>query len=134
MQVGVFYLPPIVSRGEIEKGIADLRPDLYQQMLEELRERTPVRWLFAWTYNGLTPRDKIMRSLELFATKVPASLRGRACRRLRCYCLTRPMTLPSGSENCAIVGPSGMSIGGMTVFPPMLSALASVSSRLTTWT
>ena len=45
MQVSVFYLPSIVSRGEIEKGIADLRPDLYQQMLEELRERTPVRWL-----------------------------------------------------------------------------------------
>ncbi len=78
MQVSVFYLPSIVSRGEIEKGIADLSPDLYQQMLEELRERTPVRWLFAWTYNGLTPHDKIVRSLELFATKVPAALRGRA--------------------------------------------------------
>ena len=31
---------------------------------------TPIRWLFAWTYNGLMAHDKIMRSLDLFATKV----------------------------------------------------------------
>ncbi len=32
--------------------------------------QTPVRWLFAWTYNGLVPHEKLMRSLELFSTKV----------------------------------------------------------------
>jgi hypothetical protein len=31
---------------------------------------TPIRWLFAWTYNGLMPHAKLMRSLDLFATKV----------------------------------------------------------------
>lgn len=78
MPVSVFYLPSIASRGEIERGMADLRPDLYQQMLGELLEQTPVRWLFAWTYIGLKPYEKIMRPLELFATKVPTALRGRA--------------------------------------------------------
>jgi len=38
--------------------------------LKRLLSETPVQWLFAWTYNGLTPHDKIMRSLELFATEV----------------------------------------------------------------
>jgi alkanesulfonate monooxygenase SsuD/methylene tetrahydromethanopterin reductase-like flavin-dependent oxidoreductase (luciferase family) len=45
-------------------------PDSVSRQLERLLEQTPVRWLFAWTYNGLVPHDKIMRSLELFATKV----------------------------------------------------------------
>ena len=45
-------------------------PDSVSRQMEALLEQTPVRWLFAWTYIGLTPHDKIMRSLELFATKV----------------------------------------------------------------
>ena len=45
-------------------------PDSVTRQMEALLEQTPVRWLFAWTYNGLTPHGKIMRSLELFATKV----------------------------------------------------------------
>ncbi len=57
MQLTVFYLPSFALRGEIENGMAGLRPDLYQQMLEGLREWTPMRWLFAWTYSGLTPND-----------------------------------------------------------------------------
>jgi alkanesulfonate monooxygenase SsuD/methylene tetrahydromethanopterin reductase-like flavin-dependent oxidoreductase (luciferase family) len=44
--------------------------DTVTRSLERLQRDTPVRWLFAWTYNGLTPHAKIMRSLELFATKV----------------------------------------------------------------
>ena len=44
--------------------------DSVTRQMEALLERTPVRWLFAWTYNGLVPHGKIMRSLELFATKV----------------------------------------------------------------
>ncbi|MCH8008711.1 MAG: LLM class flavin-dependent oxidoreductase [Chloroflexi bacterium] len=39
MQVSVFYLPSIGSRAEIEKGMAGLRTDLYQQMLTELKEQ-----------------------------------------------------------------------------------------------
>ena len=44
--------------------------DTVTRSLERLMRDTPVKWLFAWTYNGLTPHPKIMRSLELFATKV----------------------------------------------------------------
>lgn len=53
-------------------------PDSGSRQVGALLERTPVRWLFAWTYFGLAPRDKIMRSVALFATKVPAALRRRA--------------------------------------------------------
>ncbi|MDO8613992.1 MAG: LLM class flavin-dependent oxidoreductase [Dehalococcoidia bacterium] len=45
-------------------------PETVSRQMETLLRQTPVRWLFAWTYNGLVPHDKIMRSLELFATKV----------------------------------------------------------------
>ena len=45
-------------------------PDTVSRQMERLLSDTPVRWLFAWTYNGLVPHDKILRSLELFATKV----------------------------------------------------------------
>jgi alkanesulfonate monooxygenase SsuD/methylene tetrahydromethanopterin reductase-like flavin-dependent oxidoreductase (luciferase family) len=44
--------------------------DTVTRSLERMLAATPVRWLFAWQYNGLTPHDKIMRSLELFSTKV----------------------------------------------------------------
>jgi alkanesulfonate monooxygenase SsuD/methylene tetrahydromethanopterin reductase-like flavin-dependent oxidoreductase (luciferase family) len=44
--------------------------DSVTRSLERLLADTPVRWLFAWTYNGLVPHAKIMRSLDLFATKV----------------------------------------------------------------
>jgi alkanesulfonate monooxygenase SsuD/methylene tetrahydromethanopterin reductase-like flavin-dependent oxidoreductase (luciferase family) len=44
--------------------------DTVTRSLERLMSDTPVRWLFAWTYNGLTPHAKIMRSLELFSEKV----------------------------------------------------------------
>jgi hypothetical protein len=33
-------------------------------------KRLPIKWLFAWMYNGLTPHDQLMRTLELFWTKV----------------------------------------------------------------
>jgi alkanesulfonate monooxygenase SsuD/methylene tetrahydromethanopterin reductase-like flavin-dependent oxidoreductase (luciferase family) len=69
------------------KGLADPRtgepPDLMQEslilvgsvdtvtrQLERLCVRLPVRRLFAWSYNGLIPHEKLMRSIELFATKV----------------------------------------------------------------
>jgi alkanesulfonate monooxygenase SsuD/methylene tetrahydromethanopterin reductase-like flavin-dependent oxidoreductase (luciferase family) len=39
MEVSLFYLPSIGSRDEIEKGMAGLRGDLYQQMLAELSEQ-----------------------------------------------------------------------------------------------
>ncbi|MGH2685254.1 MAG: LLM class flavin-dependent oxidoreductase [Actinomycetota bacterium] len=39
MKVSLFYLPSIGSRAEIERGMAGLRPDLYQRMLSELGEQ-----------------------------------------------------------------------------------------------
>ena len=38
--------------------------------MKRLLADTLGRWLFARTYNGLVPHDKIMRSLDLFATQV----------------------------------------------------------------
>ncbi|MDZ4279041.1 MAG: LLM class flavin-dependent oxidoreductase [Dehalococcoidia bacterium] len=45
-------------------------PDSVSKQVERMMEGTPIKWLFAWTYNGLIPHDKILRSLELFSTKV----------------------------------------------------------------
>jgi alkanesulfonate monooxygenase SsuD/methylene tetrahydromethanopterin reductase-like flavin-dependent oxidoreductase (luciferase family) len=39
LQAGLFYLPSIGSRAEIEQGMAGVRPDLYQRMLAELKEQ-----------------------------------------------------------------------------------------------
>jgi alkanesulfonate monooxygenase SsuD/methylene tetrahydromethanopterin reductase-like flavin-dependent oxidoreductase (luciferase family) len=44
--------------------------DTVTRQLERLRARLPVRWLFAWTYNGLIPHAALMRSIELFAREV----------------------------------------------------------------
>lgn len=77
MQVSVFYLPSVDSRGEIEQGMAGLRGDLYQQMLdyEEFIADDFTRRLVA------SPRgpdvvvlpnrngEKLMWWRELFSTK-----------------------------------------------------------------
>ena len=39
MKASLFYLPSIGSRAEIERGMAGMRPDLYQRMLRELTEQ-----------------------------------------------------------------------------------------------
>jgi alkanesulfonate monooxygenase SsuD/methylene tetrahydromethanopterin reductase-like flavin-dependent oxidoreductase (luciferase family) len=44
--------------------------DTVCRRMEELLARLPARWLFAWTYNGLIPHAKLMRSIETFATQV----------------------------------------------------------------
>ena len=44
--------------------------DTVTRQLERLRARLPVRWLFAWTYNGLIPNAQLLQSIELFATRV----------------------------------------------------------------
>jgi alkanesulfonate monooxygenase SsuD/methylene tetrahydromethanopterin reductase-like flavin-dependent oxidoreductase (luciferase family) len=56
----------LMERGLILVGTVD---SVCRQM-EAMVQGTPIRWLFAWTYNGLMPHDTIKRSLELFATKV----------------------------------------------------------------
>jgi alkanesulfonate monooxygenase SsuD/methylene tetrahydromethanopterin reductase-like flavin-dependent oxidoreductase (luciferase family) len=44
--------------------------DTVTRQLERLVKRLPIKWIFAWMYNGLLPNDCIMKTLELFATKV----------------------------------------------------------------
>jgi alkanesulfonate monooxygenase SsuD/methylene tetrahydromethanopterin reductase-like flavin-dependent oxidoreductase (luciferase family) len=44
--------------------------DTVTRQLEALLARLPARWLFAWTYNGLVPHERLMHSIEAFATKV----------------------------------------------------------------
>jgi len=44
--------------------------DTVTRQLERLIKRLPVRWLFAWMYNGLMPHAQLMRTMELFWTKV----------------------------------------------------------------
>ncbi len=56
----------MMERGMLLVG----RPDTVSRQMERLLADTPVRWLFAWNYNGLMEHDKIMHSLELFKTKV----------------------------------------------------------------
>jgi alkanesulfonate monooxygenase SsuD/methylene tetrahydromethanopterin reductase-like flavin-dependent oxidoreductase (luciferase family) len=61
-------MPPdmLMERGLILVG----SPDTVSRQMEAMLKGTDIRWLFYWAYNGLTPHDKLMRSLELFATKV----------------------------------------------------------------
>jgi hypothetical protein len=44
--------------------------DTLTQQLERLVKRLPIRWIFAWIYNGLMPYDRVMKTLELFWTEV----------------------------------------------------------------
>ena len=53
-------------------------PDTVARQLEDLRARLPVRWLFAWTYNGLVPHAKLMHSIERFARAVLPRVSGSA--------------------------------------------------------
>jgi alkanesulfonate monooxygenase SsuD/methylene tetrahydromethanopterin reductase-like flavin-dependent oxidoreductase (luciferase family) len=77
-----WFAPFGFSRGLVDPGSGAM-PDLLEEslalvgtvdtvkrQLERLLARLPVRWLFAWTYNGLVPHPALMRSIELFATRV----------------------------------------------------------------
>jgi alkanesulfonate monooxygenase SsuD/methylene tetrahydromethanopterin reductase-like flavin-dependent oxidoreductase (luciferase family) len=44
--------------------------DTVTRQLERLITRLPIRWIFAWMYNGLMPHDRLLKTLELFWTKV----------------------------------------------------------------
>ncbi len=44
--------------------------DTVTRQLEQLLKRLPVKWLFAWIYNGLVPHERNLRILEQFWTKV----------------------------------------------------------------
>jgi len=44
--------------------------DTVTRQLEGLLKRLPVSWVFAWMYNSLMPHERIMKTIELFQTKV----------------------------------------------------------------
>jgi alkanesulfonate monooxygenase SsuD/methylene tetrahydromethanopterin reductase-like flavin-dependent oxidoreductase (luciferase family) len=44
--------------------------DTVTRQLEYMTKRLPVRWIFAWMYNGLLAHNHLMKSMELFWTKV----------------------------------------------------------------
>ncbi len=44
--------------------------DTVTRQLETMAKRLPVRWIFAWIYNSLLPHDRLMKTIELFWTKV----------------------------------------------------------------
>jgi alkanesulfonate monooxygenase SsuD/methylene tetrahydromethanopterin reductase-like flavin-dependent oxidoreductase (luciferase family) len=59
-------LPDLMAESLLLVGSADT----VARQLERLRERLPLQWLFGWTYNGLIPHARLMKSIEVFATKV----------------------------------------------------------------
>jgi alkanesulfonate monooxygenase SsuD/methylene tetrahydromethanopterin reductase-like flavin-dependent oxidoreductase (luciferase family) len=44
--------------------------DTVTRSLEALKKKVPVNWIFGWTHNMLVPHAKLMKSIELFKTKV----------------------------------------------------------------
>ena len=44
--------------------------DTVTRSLEALKKKLPVNWIFGWTHNMLVPHAKLMKSIELFKTKV----------------------------------------------------------------
>jgi alkanesulfonate monooxygenase SsuD/methylene tetrahydromethanopterin reductase-like flavin-dependent oxidoreductase (luciferase family) len=61
----------------LEAGLALVGSvDTVRRQLERLFERLPVRWVFAWEWNGLVPHRELMRSIELFATEVAPAVGG----------------------------------------------------------
>ena len=44
--------------------------DTVTRQVESFMKRLPVPWIFAWMYNGLLPHDRLMKTIELFWTKV----------------------------------------------------------------
>jgi alkanesulfonate monooxygenase SsuD/methylene tetrahydromethanopterin reductase-like flavin-dependent oxidoreductase (luciferase family) len=61
------HAPPALEE-MLENGMLLVgSPATVRRQLDRLRADTPVRWLFAWQYNGLVPHEKLLRSLDLFA-------------------------------------------------------------------
>jgi len=59
-------LPDVFANSMVLVGSVDT----VTRQMEHLLARLPVKWLFAWIYNGLIPHDRLMKTLELFWTKV----------------------------------------------------------------
>jgi alkanesulfonate monooxygenase SsuD/methylene tetrahydromethanopterin reductase-like flavin-dependent oxidoreductase (luciferase family) len=62
---------PITPQEMFDYGMALVGSvDTVTRQVEMMLSHDLVRWLFAWQFNGLIPHEKLMHSLDLFATKV----------------------------------------------------------------
>ena len=59
-------MPDVFGEGLVLVGTVDT----VTRQLERLLERIPANWVFAWLYNGFIPHAKLMKTIELFHTKV----------------------------------------------------------------
>jgi alkanesulfonate monooxygenase SsuD/methylene tetrahydromethanopterin reductase-like flavin-dependent oxidoreductase (luciferase family) len=59
-------MPDVFAEGLVLVGTVDT----VTRQLERLLEPVPANWVFAWLYNGFIPPAKLMRTIELFHTKV----------------------------------------------------------------
>jgi len=57
MEIGVFHLPTIGNRTQLEQGMAGRRTDLYQSMIANLAEE--ARYLDAHGYYGVAFRTSL---------------------------------------------------------------------------
>ena len=44
--------------------------DTVCRQVEKTLSRIPIDWVFGWMFNGMVPHEKVMRTLDLFHTKV----------------------------------------------------------------
>ena len=56
----------MIDKGYVLVGTVDT----VCRRMEDLMRRLPVQWIFAWTFNGLVPNAAILKSLELYQTRV----------------------------------------------------------------
>jgi alkanesulfonate monooxygenase SsuD/methylene tetrahydromethanopterin reductase-like flavin-dependent oxidoreductase (luciferase family) len=64
-------LPPASPEEAIEKGYALVGTvDTVTRILENLRRRLSLEWVFCYTYNSLVPHSVLMKSIERFWTEV----------------------------------------------------------------
>ncbi len=44
--------------------------DTVRRQMQRMMDQTPVRWVFAWQYNGLIPHGALMKSIEWYQRRV----------------------------------------------------------------
>jgi alkanesulfonate monooxygenase SsuD/methylene tetrahydromethanopterin reductase-like flavin-dependent oxidoreductase (luciferase family) len=59
-------MPDVFDEGLVLVGTVDT----VTRQIERLLKRIPATWIFAWLYNGFIPNDRLMKTIELFHTKV----------------------------------------------------------------
>ena len=96
MKASLFYLPSIGSRAEIEAGMAGMRADLYQRMLQELSEQ--IRRASATRSSARLSASRMIWAMIPSASPSIISIsRDSRFRRIRCCWTSISPCRPSGS-------------------------------------